>query len=134
LIEGRSYVDFDSLIPIECKRLPTPKESGRDEREYVISEKTSTGGIQRFKAGNHGAQHSFGAMIGYLQDGTPAQWDKRIEGWIDALAGRDGWSKDDNLKMEDADAYRRVTTLRSRHQRANSLPDIELRHIWIEMN
>jgi hypothetical protein len=134
LIEGRSYVDFDSLMPIECKRLPTPKESGRDEREYVISEKTSTGGIQRFKAGNHGAQHSFGAMIGYVQDGNAAQWDKRIAAWIDDLAGRDGWSKDDNLKMEDTDAYRRVTTLRSRHQRSNSLPDIELRHVWIEMN
>ncbi len=133
LIEGRSYVDFDSLMPIECKRLPTPKEGGRDEREYVISEKTSTGGIQRFKAGNHGAQHSFGAMIGYLQDGTAAQWDTRIAGWIDALAGRDGWSIDDNLEMEHTDG-RRVTTLRSRHQRTNFLPDIELRHVWIEMN
>jgi hypothetical protein len=134
LIEGRSYVDFDSLMPIECKRLPTPKENGRDEREYVISEKRSTGGIQRFKAGNHGAQHSFGAMIGYVQDGTAAQWDTRIGGWIDALAGRDGWSKDDKLKIEGTDTYGRVTTLRSRHQRTNSLPDMELRHIWIEMN
>src|SRR4029077_9723773 len=40
LIEGRGYVDFDTLMPIECKRLPTPKENGRDEREYVVSEKT----------------------------------------------------------------------------------------------
>jgi hypothetical protein len=134
LIEGRSYVDFDSLMPIECKRLPTPSENGRDEREYVISKKTSTGGIQRFKAGNHGAQHSFGAMIGYVQSGTPALWRARIASWIDALAGHDGWSKDDNLKMESNDSHRRVVTLSSRHQRTNSLPDIELRHVWIEMS
>src|SRR4051794_40530328 len=32
-IEGRKHVDFDSLMPIECKRLPVPKGGGRDERE-----------------------------------------------------------------------------------------------------
>jgi hypothetical protein len=108
--------------------------NGRDDREYVISETTSTGGIQRFKAGNHGAQHSFGAMIGYVQEGTAAQWGPRIAGWINALVGRDGWSNEDNLELEDTDASGRVTKLRSRHKRTNCLPDIELLHVWIEMN
>ena len=45
-VEGRRHTDFDSLMPIECKRLPTPKGDDRDEREYVFSEHTSTGGIQ----------------------------------------------------------------------------------------
>lgn len=134
VIEGRSYVDFDSLMPIECKRLPTPKEGERDEREYVVSDKTSTGGIQRFKAGHHGAQHSFGAMIGYIQDGTPAQWSARIAAWINALAGRDDWTKEDNLNMVGTDARQGVTTLSSKHRRANSLPEIELRHVWIKMS
>ena len=50
-IEGRRHTDFDTLLPIECKRLPTPKENDRDEREYVVTRRGSTGGIQRFKAG-----------------------------------------------------------------------------------
>jgi hypothetical protein len=62
-IEGRGYTDFEFLLPIECKRLPTPRGQDRDEREYVFSQYTSTGGIQRFKAGHHGASHSLGAMI-----------------------------------------------------------------------
>ena len=36
VIEGRRHSQFDALFPIECKRLPTPAERDRDEREYVI--------------------------------------------------------------------------------------------------
>jgi hypothetical protein len=57
-IEGRRHADFDALLPIECKRLPTPKDKDRDEREYVISRYSSTGGIQRFKTGHHGCAHT----------------------------------------------------------------------------
>ena len=49
-IDGRRCTQFDTLLPIECKRLPTPKDKDRDEREYVINRKATTGGIQRFKA------------------------------------------------------------------------------------
>jgi hypothetical protein len=65
-IEGRSYVDFDTLLPIERKRLPTPKDKDRDEREYVIEGQGTTGGMQRFKAGLHGAKHTMAAMIGSI--------------------------------------------------------------------
>jgi hypothetical protein len=133
VIEGRSYVDFDSLLPIECKRLPTPKDKGRDEREYVFSQYSSAGGIQRFKAGHHGAKHNRGAMIGYVQDGTAAHWDREVTTWIDGLAGNGDWSADDRLKLEQSDATRRLTTLTSRHSRIHPLPDIELNHIWIEL-
>jgi hypothetical protein len=44
LVEGRRHTEFDSLLPIECKRLPTPIDRDRDEREYVISRHSSTGG------------------------------------------------------------------------------------------
>jgi hypothetical protein len=67
-VDGRQHTDFDTLLPIECKRLPTPTGSNRDEREYVFSKFGSTGGIQRFKAGHHGGQHKLGAMIGYIQN------------------------------------------------------------------
>ena len=29
IIEGRRHTQFDSLFPIECKRLPTPRDGGR---------------------------------------------------------------------------------------------------------
>lgn len=134
-VEGRRHTDFDSLMPIECKRLPTPNGKERDEREYVISQTSSTGGIQRFKSGHHGAAHALGAMIGYVQDETVAVWEKRVAGWIDSLVGtHDGWSLKDMLHLERQDGTLRFAIFRSSHERRNGLADIELRHLWLEMN
>ena len=134
-IEGRRYSDFDTLLPIECKRLPTPKDASRDEREYVFCGKGSTGGIQRFKAGHHGANHHLGAMISYVQAEGCATWIERVNGWIDGLAGKEpGWTANDRLKLQAGNSVGRLTTLRSSHSRPQNLADIELRHLWIEMN
>jgi hypothetical protein len=134
-VNGRRHTDFDNIMPVECKRLPTPKADGRDEREYVISQKASTGGIQRFKAGHHGAAHRFGAMIGYVQEETTTVWDKRVAVWIGDLAGTQaGWTTKDLLHIEREDAALRLAVFRSSHERQNGLSDIELRHLWIEMN
>ena len=80
IIEGRRHSQFDALFPIECKRLPTPKSNNRDEREYVITEPGSTGGIQRFKFGHHGAAHDFVAMIAFVQERTFQHWLNKING------------------------------------------------------
>jgi hypothetical protein len=64
IVDGRRNTIFDTILPIECKRLPTPQGSDRDPREYVYSAKKSTGGIQRFKEGNHAALHRLAGMIG----------------------------------------------------------------------
>jgi hypothetical protein len=134
-IEGRRHTDFDILMPIECKRLPTPEEKDRDEREYVFSQYSSTGGIQRFKAGHHGAAHTLGGMIGYVQEETTSVWDNRVSNWIGSLAGsQTGWTMKDLLHLEQIDTTRRLAVFRSSHERQNGLADIELRHIWIEMN
>ncbi len=134
-IEGRVHTDFNSLMPIECKRFPIPKGKDRDEREYVISSHTSTGGIQRFKEGSHGAAHTFGGMIGYVQEQTTSFWDARVAGWIKELAGtRPGWTMKDLLQLERKDATLRVAVFRSSHARQNGLPDIDLCHLWMEMN
>lgn len=134
-IEGRKHIDFETLMPIECKRLPTPDGKDRDEREYVISQYSSTGGIQRFKAGHHGAHHSLGGMIGYVQSETTAVWDARIAGWISDLAGKQrGWSLKDLLQIVHTDTTLRMAICRSLHERQNGLSEIELRHFWIEMN
>lgn len=135
-IEGRRHTDFDPLLPIECKRLPTPADAKRDEREYVINRRGSTGGIQRFKAGHHGAAHTFGAMIAYVQQETAAFWDARVREWIQDLvdSGEPGWNTGDLLQFQDDDKVGRVAVLRSSHTRDNGLPMIELRHLWVQMN
>jgi hypothetical protein len=107
-IEGRKHVDFDSLMPIECKRLPVPKGSERDAREYVFSSKGTTGGIQRFKAGYHGSHHSLGAMIAYVQEDRCEAWQARINNWIAELINvQPGWTVNDRLALESADEARR---------------------------
>jgi hypothetical protein len=135
-IEGRRHADFDSLMPIECKRLPTPQSKERDEREYVVSQYSTTGGIQRFKAGHHGSTHTLGAMIGYIQEETTAFWDQRVAEWINNLigTGRTDWTRKDLLRLERRDAALRLAVLHSFHERRNGLAEIELRHFWIEMN
>jgi hypothetical protein len=135
-IEGRVYHDFDSLVPIECKRLPTPQGQGRDEREYAFSQYSSTGGIQRFKAGHHGGSHSVGAMIGYIQEGTAALWHQRIKGWISQLAtaGEPGWTEMDGLHLVRTDETLRSAVLSSSHDRGVGQPSIKLTHLWLEMN
>ncbi len=135
-VEGRSYIDFDPLLPIECKRMPTPKDSQRDEREYVINKHASTGGIQRFKAGHHGGSHKLGAMIGYLQQETREFWNTRVAEWINELVatGQNGWTENDLLHLESDDTTLQLAVLRSSHVREKDLPEIELRHLWIQMN
>jgi hypothetical protein len=135
-VEGRRHTDFDTILPIECKRLPTPKEKDRDEREYVINRHASTGGIQRFKAGHHAAAHKLGAMIGYVQEDTAAIWGERVGEWIKDLveSGQPGWTAKDFLHLEHHDATQRMAVLRSLHSRDHGLQDIELRHLWLNMN
>jgi hypothetical protein len=135
-VEGRRHVDFDPLLPIECKRLPTPKDKERDEREYVFNRHASTGGIQRFKAGHHGAGHKLGAMIAYVQQETCMFWNTRVAEWInDLIASRqEGWTAQDLLRVQQDDTTRQVAVLSSSHTRLKGLPEIELRHLWVQMN
>lgn len=136
-VNGKRHNHYDALLPIECKRLPTPtKPSEPREREYVVSEKGHTGGIQRFKVLAHGSRHSLAAMIAYVQDGTPLDaWSSRVSSWVSALALSDAanWSNDDCLTMTNNDLVRRTARLRSIHRRPGH-PDIELQHIWVVMS
>lgn len=135
-IEGRRHADFDTLMPIECKRLPTPKGKKRDEREYVFNQHASTGGIQRFKQGHHGEAHSLAGMIAYMQENTAKHWHECVTRWIDELSDRaePGWTAEDHLQMESDDEGLGLAVLRSCHERAGTRPAIELRHLWLQMN
>jgi len=135
-VEGRRYIDFDPLLPIECKRLPTPNDTERDEREYVFNQYASTGGIQRFKSGHHGAAHKLGAMIAYVQRENRVFWHSQVAERIMELVklGQPGWSANDLLQLEQEDETLKLVSLRSSHAREKDLPEIELRHLWVQMN
>ncbi len=135
-VDGRRCTEFDILIPIECKRLPTPKQKGREEQEYVITQNSTTGGIQRFKLGHHGSHHKLGAMIAYIQHETPTTWFKTVTNWIDALAQShgSGWTSQESLSLIKADQKTGLSIYKSTHKRSKKLTDIELRHLWLEMN
>ena len=124
-IEGREYTQYTALLPIECKRLPVPSGQGRDEREYLYSSHSSTGGIQRFKAGHHGAAHSIGAMIGYIQSSDIDFWNTQMRNWIKGLveAPVDGWALDDELFMTKRDTAARSALLESVHRRSGDLTE-----------
>lgn len=135
-INGKGYTKYESLLPIECKRLPTPLGTDRDEREYVFNRHATTGGIQRFKAGHHGAAHTVGAMIAFVQDETMLVWDKRVAEWIQELvdSGQPGWTAKDLLRPEHDDDTLQLAVFRSSHTRERGLPEIELCHLWLKMN
>ena len=135
-IEGRRHSLFDALFPIECKRLPTPKGTKRDEREYVITKFSTTGGIQRFKFGHHGAAHTFAAMIAYVQEQSFSHWLDQVNGWIrDLAAGPNSiWNNSDILQSLSENLETGISTLESEHQREGDLAGCELRHLWIKMS
>jgi len=135
IIEGRRHSQFEALFPIECKRLPTPKRTDRDEREYVTNEPGTTGGIQRFKFGHHGATHTFMAMIAYVQEQSFSNWFHQVNGWIRDLAAKTDstWSDFDMLELLSDDRTSGISILKSRHLREGGLGECELRHLWITM-
>jgi hypothetical protein len=136
VIEGRRHTQFDTLLPIECKRLPTPKENERDEREYVVSATSSTGGIQRFKFGHHGAAHRDAAMIAYVQEQTFSYWLTHVNGWIRDLSSEpeSAWGLTEALQPGKDDSAVGLCRLYSRHERGSGLDEISLQHLWVKMN
>ena len=136
IIEGRRHSQFYAIFPIECKRLPTPNDSRRDEREYVITESGTTGGIQRFKFGYHGAVHKFAAMIAYVQEQTFSHWLHQVNHWIQELSleSNSQWIDADSLSLLNDDSLAGICVLTSSHTRSENLDTCQLRHIWIRMN
>jgi hypothetical protein len=134
-IDGRRHDDFDALLPVECKRLPTPVGRDRDKREYLRVARGSTGGVQRFKAGLHGASHEQAVMIAYVQAGDILNWVRRVDLWVRGFARTRiiGWSVGDRLSVVEHDIPNRVAVLRSEHDRELGLPKILLQHLWVEM-
>lgn len=134
VVEGRNYSDFETILPIECKRLPTPVGAKRDEREYVVTHAGVRGGMQRFKEGKHGAAHVRAAIIAYVQEQSFDHWLALIGGWIRDLhtSGSPGWSHADALVTQKMDDLVGIAVHQSVHNRF-SLPAIHLSHLWVRM-
>jgi hypothetical protein len=140
VIKARPYTIYDPVLVIECKRIPAPAQNR--EREYVTGADPGkiTGGIQRFKLGQHGAQMDMAAMVAYVQEGSPHQWLQRINGWILELVDKpigDGcpWSADDILRETQEYTSKEVSTYHSVHERSGlaTTNRIELHHLWVTM-
>jgi hypothetical protein len=139
VIGAKPHTIYDPFLVFEGKRLPAP--SSDREKEYVTGLDQRTGGIQRFKLRLHGADMSLAAMIGYIQDQTPNEWQKKINEWIAELnegtiADDCVWNNDKPLKLIDEVQPKGIASYNSIHIR-NSIKmrsEIEIFHLWITMN
>ena len=142
IVEGRSYEDFDQLLPIECKRLPTPPDRRRSDFEYIHGlPGHRTGAIERFKHGLHGSANQRALIIAYVQSEPFAHWQATINERLDELAsmGVDQglWSPSERLSLVDAAHNGELHKLISRHRRLQPLCSsdlVELEHLWLQMN
>lgn len=137
---AREYTKYDTVLAIECKRLPAP---ARDrEREYVSGGDKITGGIQRFKLSEHGAGLPVAVMVGYIQSGAAQAWFEKINRWIVELIGTrtgDGllWDRDETVGSIRNDRRKATARGRSSHPRvgknAMQYEPVQIEHLWVEM-
>lgn len=140
IIGAKSYTIYDPITVLECKRLPAP--SPNREKEYVTGGKGRTsGGIQRFKLGLHGANVDVAVMIGYVQEQAPRYWHSKINSWIMEVArgiieDTCVWSSDEVLGQIEEDSFTGNASCCSTHTRIMpaSKKRILIQHLWVIMN
>lgn len=121
------------LYTVEAKRLPTG--SGR-EKEYVCGFFTSgspSGGIQRFKTGDHGYALSKSALLGYVESQDFTYWHNSINGWILEKVQEcpKEWKEVEQLKELEINQTHTCSVSRSVAYRQSD--SIELFHLWISI-
>ena len=138
LLMAVGYSSFrEKIIVFEAKRLPAPDL--RRKLEYVtggtniIGETIVTGGIQRYKTGDHGGEHAIAGLIGYIQKRDIAFFYEEINSWITEFAVKSpddlAWSRCERLCLLDMRPDH-TAHLRSSHARINNA-SIELHHLWV---
>lgn len=132
-VQGILYNRYRPFLVIEGKRLPAP--SREREREYVSSGVALSGGIQRFKMGLHGKEHSIAIIVGYIQKGDALEWQPVINRWISDLAAAEPseWSPNETLSKVGAGNSKSQARYSSKHSRANGCKTtvIRIAHLWI---
>jgi hypothetical protein len=139
IIKAEPHSIYKPFLVLEGKRLPAPSRDR--EKEYVTGgAEKSTGGMQRFKLGLHGAEMDLAAIIGYVQESSFHGWHMSVNKWILELS--DGsesdkcvWNADEILEPVRENASKSVTDYRSVHTRTRceSGHKITLRHLWVLM-
>jgi len=138
IIDAKLYSIYDPFLVLECKRLPAPTKNR--EREYVTGGMKSSGGIQRFKLGLHGAKLDLVAMIGYIQAQGPQHWHTTINRWISLLSSGKitdecVWGRNEKLGAFKEDAAQRTASCRSVHGRTGRVLSnrVVIQHLWVIM-
>lgn len=137
IVEGRTYEDFEQLLPIECKRLPTPKDKRRSDCEYVHGiPGHRSGAIERFKHCLHGAGNRRALIIAFVQSESFGHWFSTINERLNKCAADnadDGlWSPAEPLSSTPS-TRPDIHKLNSVHRRI-STDSIQIEHLWIRMN
>lgn len=140
-VEGRDYEEWVQLLPIECKRMPTPPDSRRSDCEYVHGlPGHRNGAIERFKHGLHGPANKRAMIIAYVQEQSFSHWLETINTRLAKLAGDgvdDGlWCPCEllgvrNIRRTDLYSLNSIHR-RTKNQSTNDV--IEVEHLWLQMN
>lgn len=139
IISIKSQRNYTPFFVIECKRLPTPRATEEERKEYVTGTK---GGIARFKRNEHGVNLPINAMIGYIEKDDFIDWQKQINNWILALNGVIEKNKDSNKDIIwDSSEFlefiyqKEIARLHSTHPRVNSTSQnfVTLVHFWVKV-
>ena len=141
-VEGKTYYDFEQLLPIECKRLPTPSGNRRSDLEYVHGiAGHRTGGIERFKHGQHGRTNKHAMLIAYVQSESFSYWLTTINARLAKLADDhtdDGiWNPYEPLSVDPPPDSTQIHKLSSRHRRLQPpccSDAVDMEHFWLRMN
>ena len=138
-VHGSAYIPENSkkFCWIEAKRLPTPNERNRDEREYVFVDHTQykgNGGIERFKLNKHGEDLPVSIMLGYVQENDFEWWFDKVNKWLGEYS-----TKSPFHNLEYLQKYGEVSgRYYSRHERYSTkkhkwISPFDLYHFWIKV-
>jgi hypothetical protein len=122
------------LYTVEAKRLPTG--TGVREKEYIygfFNSGSPSGGIQRFKTGDHGFGLSRSGLLGYVEVNDFPYWHNLINQWIADKAEKfpTEWKDDEQLQKFEIDSTNGCSISRSIAYRSSD--SIELFHLWIRI-
>ena len=141
-VEGRDYEDFVQLLPIECKRLPTPPDKRRSDCEYVHGPTGHrTGAIERFKHGLHGPTNLRAMIIAYVQEESFEHWKKAINNRLRKMA-TDGvddgmWEPSESLditRKDDSAGFQKLGSIHRRSNPSSPTSEICIEHLWVILN
>jgi hypothetical protein len=126
--------DLQVIFTIEAKKLPTDKENGIREKEYVNhtnSKSKPAGGIQRYKEELHGIDDQGhliprNGIIAYTSGKSHVDWFDKVNVWIDECS----WGKQERLVNK---YYSKVSKFTSNHK-TTSNRNVCLEHFWIEVS